>query len=152
MEEGLSVQLMHNASEDLKTVGDVAIRHPDGQLLAECPGFQHNRNLGKQMENSSALTTKTVEALKALSGGSSGCNEPKEAVAEKPTGCRSKAEEAKATGCCSGRAEEAKATDCCGSKATGPATEAVPYHLYGGAAICAAVLVTLTVRVVLARR
>lgn len=136
------MQLVHNASEDLKTSGDVAIRSADGVLLAECAAFQHNRNLGMQVENAAALTKRTVEALEA---------EP--AALSSTIGCCAPQQAASTTG-----------ADCCGStkaetKVETKAEAKAAYHLLGGVitlgryggVICAAVLVTLTLRAVLAR-
>jgi hypothetical protein len=142
MGEGLSVQLVHNPSEDPKTVGDVTILHPNGTVLAQCAGFQHNRNMGKLMVNAAALTKQTVEAIETSDSAAADC-------------C-AKASAVEGSACCGTKAESKAESDCCAhddkvqGKALAEAAAPVPYHLYGGA-MCAAVLVTLTLRAALVR-
>jgi len=122
MDEGFSVQLKHDKSEDYATIGDVAIKTSGGAAIAKCAAFQHNRNLMRRDELAATLAKETVTNFDLNSMGSVDCGADETAAAEElddGTCCGKK----KTTGDCCGAYKKAE-KDCCadGTKAEAAAT------------------------------
>jgi len=57
------VQLEHDASEVMETMGDVCIKAPSGAVLAEAKAFQHNKNMMKRDVTSQELVASVEKGM-----------------------------------------------------------------------------------------
>lgn len=55
------MQLEHDASEDLETLGDVVIKSSAGDVIAKAFGYQHNKNLPRRDQVAQELVARVKE-------------------------------------------------------------------------------------------
>jgi len=63
VDEGFTVQLKHDESEDRDTMGDVEITDSDGKVVASSRGFQSNAFLRANRDVAASLIEQTAKAL-----------------------------------------------------------------------------------------